>query len=159
MRVQRVVSLTYSGHVQTDTTNYIEMVYERFVERAGKDGLTIIFKRNGYGDFPYGEYLRELYPQVDFIDVVENLDDVHTAISKLEHDYPTNHKVWLRFNGANLKHCLPILNLGGNVLVPFKEDNNKQLPLYWNGFPVADGDISQNWWSIQGGWVIGIRED
>lgn len=50
-----------------------------------------------------------------------------------------------------------ILTNGGNVAMPFTTARGEALPTSWNGFPVIDGDLSDERYNDPRGVVVGLR--
>lgn len=54
-------------------------------------------------------------------------------------------------------YLVGILRSGRNVAIPFDTPRGKPLPESWHGFPVIDGDLSDQRWSDPAGVVVGLR--
>lgn len=110
------------------------------VRRAARQGLTPCVRLNGTSDVPWermkgtdGRTLMERFPDVQFYDYTKRPDrdarwnNYHLTFSRSE---------------CNDDQAMRELERGRNVAVVFDTRKGEPLPLFWRGYRVVDGDVS-----------------
>ena len=121
---------------------YLQLANEllRILDKTIKKNVKIAIRLNGTSDINHLDLLKR-YSGIDFLDPFYS--------SLLFYDYTpnpnyinkyknTNYKLTFSRKEDNENKCIEILNNGGNVAVVFKNE----LPKYWNGFKVINGDLT-----------------
>jgi len=119
---------------------YIQLANEllKIHDKAIKKDTKIAIRLNGTSDIDHLDLLRR-YSGIDFL---ENFYD-----NLLFYDYTPNPNYIKKYQNSNYKltfsrkedneeKCTEVLNNGGNVAVVFAD----QLPQFWQGYPVINGD-------------------
>lgn len=119
---------------------YIQLANEilKIQDKAIKKDIKIAIRLNGTSDINHLELL-ERYSGINF------LDSFYSDL--LFYDYTPNPNYIKKYKGTNYKltfsrkedneqKCIEVLNNGGNVAVVFR----KELPQFWNGYKVINGD-------------------
>jgi len=119
---------------------YIQLANEllKIHDKAIKKDTKIAIRLNGTSDIDHIDLLRR-YSGIDFL---ENFYD-----NLLFYDYTPNPNYIKKYQNSSFKltfsrkedneeKCIEVLNNGGNVAVVFANE----LPQFWNGFPVINGD-------------------
>jgi hypothetical protein len=110
----------------------------KIFDKTIKKDIKIAIRLNGTSDINHLDLLQR-YTGINFLDPFYS--------SLLFYDYTpnpnyinkyknTNYKLTFSRKEDNENKCLEVLNNGGNVAVVFKNE----LPEYWNGFKVINGD-------------------
>ena len=123
--------------------------------KAKKKGIKIAFRLNGTSDLDF-VYLLQKYANLD----ISTLKDVATfydytkLIGKVKKylDHP-NYFVTFSRSEINESVAIAVLNMGGNVAAVFS--NN--LPNFWRGFKVIDGDKSDLEMIYNTNVVLGLK--
>lgn len=121
---------------------YLQLANEllRILDKTIKKNVKIAIRLNGTSDINHLDLLKR-YSGIDFLDPFYS--------SLLFYDYTpnpnyinkyknTNYKLTFSRKEDNENKCIEILNNGGNVAVVFKNE----LPKFWNGFKVINGDLT-----------------
>ena len=123
--------------------------------KAKKKGIKIAFRLNGTSDLDF-VYLLQKYANLD----ISTLKDVATfydytkLLGKVKKylDHP-NYFVTFSRSEINESVAIAVLNMGGNVAAVFS--NN--LPNFWRGFKVIDGDKSDLEMVYNTNVVLGLK--
>ncbi len=136
---------------------------------ASKHGKRLAVRLNGTSDLGWNEMrfngdlgrqritfqtLPELFPSVMFYDYTKN---VSRMMSYLAGRYPSNVYYVFSRSETNERHCLNVLEQGGNVAVVFSTAKGLPLPATWNGYPVIDGDLSDLRFLDASNVIVGVR--
>ena len=109
-------------------------------KKAVLKGEKIAIRLNGTSDIDHLDLLKR-YSGIDFLDPFYS--------SLLFYDYTPNPNYIKKYQNSNYKltfsrkedneqKCIEILNNGGNVAVVFANE----LPKFWQGYPVINGDLT-----------------
>ena len=121
---------------------YLQLANEllKILDKTIKKNVKIAIRLNGTSDINHLDLLKR-YSGIDFLDPFYS--------SLLFYDYTpnpnyinkyknTNYKLTFSRKEDNENKCIEILNNGGNVAVVFKNE----LPKFWKGFKVINGDLT-----------------
>ena len=136
---------------------YIQLTNEilKIHTKAIIKGEEIAIRLNGTSDIDHLDlikrytginFLSSFYSNLFFYDYTKN----HNIVNKY---YDTNYKITFSRSETNEAKALQILNLGGNVAVVFKNE----LPEYWNGFKVINGDLTDLRYFDPKNVVVGLK--
>lgn len=119
---------------------YIQLANELLAifDKTIKTGEQIAIRLNGTSDIDHLNLL-ERYSGINFLDPFYNtllFYDYTKNPNQVKKYKNSNYKLTFSRSETNEKEAIKILKDGGNVAIVFKN----QLPEYWNGFPVIDGD-------------------
>jgi hypothetical protein len=146
-----------------DARAFVDMlaVDIRALERkAGRQGLTPCVRLNGTSDIPWeklkgsdGLTLMEAFPHIQFYDYTKRPDR--------DGRWPNYHLTFSR-SECNGDQAVRELQSGRNVAVVFDTRKGEDLPIFWNGYRVIDGDRSDLRFLDRPGpgcaaFVIGLR--
>lgn len=136
---------------------YIQLANEllKIHDKAVKKDTKIAIRLNGTSDIDHLDLLKR-YSGIDFLDPFYN--------NLLFYDYTKNYNHIKKYLGSNYKLTFSrsevndldsyrILKDGGNVAVVFKNE----LPKYWNGFEVINGDDTDLRYFDPSNVVIGLK--
>jgi hypothetical protein len=98
-----------------------------------------------------GVNILQAFPAVQFYDYTKIFNR-----SRLLDKY-SNYQLTFSFNGHNWTECEERLNAGQNVSAVFNVKRGKELPKFWAGFPVVDGDITDYRPEDGAGVIVGLR--
>lgn len=124
-------------------------------DKAVKKGNKIAIRLNGTSDIDH-LYLLERYTGINFLDI--------TFSNFLFYDYTknpnyisryknTSYKITFSRSESNEAEAIQILKNGGNIAVVFAEE----LPQFWNGFPVINGDLTDLRYFDPVNIVVGLK--
>jgi hypothetical protein len=121
---------------------YIQLANEllKILDKTIKKDVKIAIRLNGTSDINHLDLLKR-YSGIDFLDPFYS--------SLLFYDYTPNPNYIKKYQNSNYKltfsrkednetKCIEILNNGGNVAVVFANE----LPEFWQGYPVINGDLT-----------------
>ena len=121
---------------------YIQLANEllKILDKTIKKDVKIAIRLNGTSDINHLDLLKR-YSGIDFLDPFYS--------SLLFYDYTPNPNYIKKYQNSNYKltfsrkedneqKCIEILNNGGNVAVVFANE----LPKFWQGYPVINGDLT-----------------
>ena len=136
---------------------YIQLANELLSihDKAIKKDIKIAIRLNGTSDIDH-LYLLERYSGINFLDPFYN--------SLLFYDYTknpnhisryknTSYKITFSRSETNEAEAVQILKNGGNVAVVFSDE----LPQFWNGFPVINGDLTDLRYFDPSNVVVGLK--
>jgi hypothetical protein len=119
---------------------YIQLANEllKILDKTIKKDVKIAIRLNGTSDINHLDLLKR-YSGIDFLDPFYS--------SLLFYDYTPNPNYIKKYQNSNYKltfsrkedneaKCIEVLKNGGNVAVVFANE----LPQFWNGYPVINGD-------------------
>lgn len=125
------------------SARFVDMLADdvaRLVRRAAKRDMRPAVRLNGTSDIPWermrgsdGRTLMERFPDVQFYDYTKR---------------PNRAAVWSNYHltfsrsECNDAQAMRELDSGRNVAVVFDTPKGKPLPLFWRGYRVVDGDVS-----------------
>jgi hypothetical protein len=127
--------------------------------KSQKLGVLPCVRLNGTSDIVWESIAAEIFasfPDCQFYDYTK-------AGHRLTADWrarklPTNYDLTLSFSGQNWAKCETALNDGGRVAAVFGGIGRKsEMPLFYKGFPVVDGDESDLTFSRPAGAILGLR--
>ena len=136
---------------------YIQLANElmNILDKTIKTGEKIAIRLNGTSDIDH-LHLLQRYSGIDFLDKFYN--------NLLFYDYTKNFNHIRKYTGSTYKLTFSrsetnendaylTLQHGGNIAIVFKD----QLPEYWNGFPVINGDETDLRYFDPVNVVIGLK--
>lgn len=113
---------------------------ETLMRRAAKRGLIPCVRLNGTSDIPWermrgtdGRTLMERFPSVTFYDYTKRPNRATV--------WPNYHLTFSR-SECNDAQAMRELESGRNVAVVFSTRKGEALPLFWHGYRVIDGDMT-----------------
>tara|TARA_R110000796_G_scaffold168016_1_gene284901 strand:+ start:222 stop:1022 length:801 start_codon:yes stop_codon:yes gene_type:complete len=135
---------------------HLERSLEFLTKKAAKLGHKPSVRLNGTSDLPFesfivrdGRTIMELWPDVEFYD--------YTKVPKRMRKYlsgamPANYSLTFSYTENNAAACSEFLADGGTVAVVFE----KELPAFFMGFPVVNGDEHDAINTRDGGTILGL---
>ena len=127
--------------------------------KAERKGVLPAIRLNGTSDIVWETIAPELFsafPNVVYYDYTK-------AAHRLTADWrarkmPANYDLTLSFSGANWAKCETALNDGGKVAAVFGGiSRTAELPQFYKGFPVVDGDETDLTFTRPAGSILGLR--
>jgi hypothetical protein len=136
---------------------YIQLANELLTihDKAMKKDLKIAIRLNGTSDIDH-LYLLERYSGINFLDpFYSNLlfYDYTKNPNHISRYKNTSYKITFSRSEANEAEAKQILKNGGNVAVVFSDE----LPQFWNGFPVINGDLTDLRYFDPSNVVVGLK--
>lgn len=141
---------------KTEPYTFINRLQNELVkhcQRADKAGKLLACRLNIVSDVKWEEYL-ELdfdFPNVQFYDYTKHRQRM---LNYLSGQLPKNYHLTFSRSENNDKHCLDVLEMGGNVTVVFDKGG---LPDTWNGYKVINGDETDLRFLDEKGVVVGLK--
>ena len=129
---------------------------KREQEKAIKKNMNFSVRLNGTSDINWlmykvnGKNVFETFPTIQFYDYTK----VANRFNKI---LPNNYHLTLSYTGYNLDNCLNTLSKGNNIAVIFNVNKNDELPKYFKGYKVIDGDLTDYRPNDGKGVIIGLR--
>lgn len=124
------------------------------MERSAKrKGMPLACRLNTFSDIAWDQLFPEVFerfPDVQFYDYTKSPKRMERF---LRGELPVNWYLTFSRSEKNEAECLSILERGGTVAIPFRNG----LPAEWNGFPVIDGDLSDERFLDPPGSVVGLK--
>lgn len=121
------------------------------VKRAESKSMTLAIRLNGTSDVPWENYkgsngknLMQEFPNVQFYD--------YTKLPTRK--VPKNYHLTVSYSGANPKYAAKVMQSRHNVAVVFRDREN--IPMFYNGRPVIDGDKTDLRFTDPAGVVVGL---
>lgn len=135
---------------------YIQLTNEllTIAHKAAKTGEKIAIRLNGTSDVPHLElierytginFLSDTYNHLYFYDYTKNPNQAEKYLN-------SNYKITFSRSECNEADALRLLKLGVNVAVVFNE-----LPTYWHGYKVINGDETDLRYFDPSGVVVGLK--
>ena len=127
--------------------------------KAKRKGERIAVRLNGTSDLDFMKLLSlrnsaspiEMFPTLDFYDYTK-------VISRAVKYQPTNYRITFSRSETNQEECEKALDAGVPVSVVFDVPKGEDLPERWMGYPVIDGDASDDQMlDIPGAYILGLR--
>lgn len=120
------------------------------VRRARTLGLTPAVRINGTSDLPkLALRCAHKFPKVQFYD--------YTKLPRAWQRTRKNYHLTFSHSERNERDCLAALKHGINVAVVFNTRRSQELPTYWQGYPVLDGDLHDLRFLDPKRHVVGLR--
>lgn len=114
--------------------------------------VTVKVRLNVLSDVDFRAVIRE-FPEVQCYDYTKVL-----ARYRANQTAPVpNYRLTFSRSERNEAACLEVLASGGTVAVPFGVAGKRPLPATWHGYPVVDGDTTDDRTLDAPGTVIGLR--
>lgn len=118
------------------------------VKRAAKKGMIPAVRLNGTSDIDHTAFIASM-PDIQFYDYTKRISIVEKA-----KNIPNYHVTFsYSASGRYQKHVKAAMDLGANIAVIFR---NKQLPEYFMGLPVINGDETDLRFLDKGQVVVGL---
>lgn len=172
----RSLCLYNSGHslvfksvnkARIERTKFMHKNYPMFLEQLAneienhlvyckKHKVIPCVRLNGTSDI-YDEGFEAIinnFPEIQFYDYSK---DFNRVMRFLDEGMPDNYHLTYSHSEGRLEKSKAILQHGGNVAVVFAVKRKENLPLTWQGFKVADGDINDLRFRNKSPYVIGLR--
>lgn len=159
----RLTCIVYSGNARFITTNEGRYQRSRFFLEHRDTFLDFLkfelsyfrgaVRLNTFSDIPWENYIdMEEFPWIQFYDytkILRRYDDFLVG----KRGMPSNYHLTFSYSGDNGGDCLNFLDAGGTVSVVFKGE----IPKTFAGYPVVNGDESDERWKDPKGHVIGLK--
>ena len=123
--------------------------------KAKKDGFFISARLNTISDVDWSNIfidnlnIFEIFPEIQFYDYTKNFN-------KFEYK-PNNYHLTYSFTGRNTEQCLNLLNKGYTIAVVFNVKHEADLPKYFMGYKVVNGDLTDYRPLDPKGCVVGLK--
>ena len=137
-----------------DRTSFMSLLEKNIVSlknKALKMGLIPVIRLNGTSDILGHDYLELILKHSDI-----QFYDYTKVFNRFSKDLPKNYSLTFSRSETNQLECIEILKNGHNVAIVF-ETKNGQLPIFWNGYSVIDGDLSDLRFNDDIGVVVGLK--
>lgn len=136
---------------------YIQLANELLSihDKAIKKDIKIAIRLNGTSDIDH-IYLLERYSGINFLDSFYNnllFYDYTKNPNHISRYKNTSYKITFSRSEANEAEAVQILKNGGNVAVVF----SGELPQFWNGYPVINGDLTDLRYFDPFNVVVGLK--
>lgn len=125
------------------------------IRKAEREGLEPVVRLNGTSDIRWETIpvegfrnIFEMFPGVRFYD--------YTKIPN-RRDLPPNYSLTFSRSDQGPEKVRDIIRRGRNVAAVFRVGRREELPLFWEGLPVIDGDRSDLRFLDPTGVVVGLR--
>lgn len=125
------------------------------IRKAEREGLEPVVRLNGTSDIRWEAIpvegfrnIFEMFPGVRFYD--------YTKIPN-RRDLPPNYSLTFSRSEQGPDKVRDIIRRGRNVAAVFRVGRREELPLFWEGLPVIDGDRSDLRFLDPAGVVVGLR--
>lgn len=113
-------------------------------------GLKPAIRLDGTSDLGLARHIAPNFPDIQFYDytksasraITSNVPNWHLTFSKSE---------------SNDVEVAKVLDAGTNVAVVFDTPKGKELPAFWQDYPVVDGDVSDLRFLDPKGVIVGLR--
>lgn len=134
-------------------TRFMKLFKGSFLERLTKEltdsvryashkGLSLAVRLNVYSDVmwerEFPSVIRD-FPSIQFYDYTKHY---LRMMRYLNGDFPSNYHLTFSRSEKNWDRCVNVLDLGGNVAVPFYVAKNSPMPKTFEGYTVIDGDAT-----------------
>lgn len=135
-----------------DRDTFIKMInkdIERYQRKAKKLNYKLAVRFNGTSDLNIGFYFKETlkrFYSTQFYDYTK-------VFNYIKNNKFKNYHFTFSYDGTNFEKCLEVLEMGYNVSIVFKND----LPKYFRGFEVIDGDKTDLRFLDKKGVFVGLR--
>lgn len=130
----------------------------KHVRKAERLGVIPAVRLNGTSDLQWEVLAPELFadfPNVAFYDYTKGAHRL-TADWRARR-MPANYDLTLSFSGHNWAKCETALNEGGRVAAVMSIKPRQELPQFYKGFPVVDGDLTDLTFTRPAGSILGLR--
>lgn len=136
---------------------YIQLANEllNIHDKAAKKDVKIAIRLNGTSDIDH-LYLLERYSGINFLDPFYNnllFYDYTKNPNHISRYKNTSYKITFSRSESNEAEAMQILKNGGNVAVVFTDE----LPQFWNGYPVINGDQTDLRYFDPSNVVVGLK--
>lgn len=143
----RIAKTLFFLQRQQEFVRALENDIRTLIKEASQRGLTPCVRINGTSDLPkLARLMASRFPEVQFYD--------YTKIPRPWKRTLANYHLTFSHSGENLSDCLQALAHGINVAVVF---SGKNLPDFWNGYRVVDGDTSDLRFLDERGVIVGLK--
>jgi len=112
---------------------------DALVRKGKREGKKIAVRLNGTSDLQWETLLPTLftdYPDIQWYDYTKHFNRM---MKYCNGELPSNYHLTFSKSENNAEKCEKVLTAGGNVAIVF---SGKELPEYYEGYPVVDGDAS-----------------
>jgi len=147
-----------------DPKAFVEMLatdIAKLRRKAYKLGLMPAVRLNGTSDLPWenlkgelGLSLMERFPGVNFYDYTKN---PARAIAYGRGEMPTNYHLTFSRSEANASAVAKVMETPCNIAAVFDTPKGKELPTYWAGRRVIDGDLTDVRFYDRSDVIVGLR--
>lgn len=140
-------------YIQDRTAFMTQLVGEikAFQKKAIKQGMLPAIRLNGTSDIDWSEIYKE-FPEIQFYEYTKR-PDMAMQLSQLP-----NVSVTFSLSEVNERIAIRMLGKGINVAAVFGTKRGRDLPASFHGFPIIDGDKTDNrFLDPVGGIVVGLR--
>ena len=144
-----------------DRANYIRRLVKEIAQherRARKHDLIPAVRLNGTSDITWETIAPEVFasfPNVVFYDYTKGAHRL--TADWVSRRMPPNYDLTLSFSGHNWDKCETALTDGGRVAAVFAIKRNQELPQWYKGWPVVDGDETDLTFTRPAASILGLR--
>ena len=122
--------------------------------KASRENLTPVVRLNGTSDIPWERVAPELFTEFSAI-------QFYDYTKRPRRETPTNYGLTFSRSEDNGVYCVSELGRGVNVAVVFSTPKGQPLPLFFMGYEVIDGDLSDARFTDTGNgpgpYIVGLR--
>jgi hypothetical protein len=126
-----------------------------YQRKAQKDGYFFSVRLNATSDIDWqnvkvnGKSVFEIFPDISFYDYTKNVNKYI--------DHTNNYHLTYSYTGRNWKSCEVVLQHGHNVAMIFNVKKESELPLYYKGYKVINGDLTDYRIDDAKGIIVGLK--
>jgi hypothetical protein len=147
-----------------DTKGFVERLADditSLIRMAKAQKLTPCVRLNGTSDLPWenlggsmGASLMKRFPEVQFYDYTKNPS---RALAFANGNTPANYHLTFSLSETNKAKAWEILETGVNMAAVFSTKKGQDLPMWYDGKPVTDGDKHDLRFLDPKGCIVGLR--
>jgi hypothetical protein len=140
---------------QTFFMNWLVAEIKQAQAKAVRDNFFFSVRLNATSDIDWNNVflnnlnIFEIFPEVSFYDYSKS----HLKFDNM----PNNYHLTYSFTGRNTEHCLALLKRGFNIAVVFNVKHETELPKYFLGYQVINGDLTDFRVDDAKGIIVGLK--
>jgi hypothetical protein len=135
--------------------NWLVAEIKMYKKQAENKGYFFSVRLNATSDINWNNVflnnlnIFEIFPEVSFYDYSKS----HLKFDNI----PNNYHLTYSFTGRNTEHCLALLKRGFNIAVVFNVKHETELPKYFLGYQVINGDLTDFRVDDAKGIIVGLK--
>jgi len=127
------------------------------VKIANTAGKQVSCRLNMFSDVPWERMFPELFREFSAVQFYDYTKSAVRASQFASGHFPCNYHLTFSRSESNEAKAIQLLLCGCSVAVVFPWPTSAELPRYWHGFTVVDGDQSDLRFLDGRGVVVGLR--